>query len=54
VKQGRPDWRIALEQMKGAHVIHDEATGEPYAGLGVLATQGIWQRWSHYAYTAPW
>ena len=32
VKQARPDWRIASENMKGVYVIHDQATGEPYVG----------------------
>lgn len=50
VKQGRPDWRIALEHMKGVYVIHDELTGEPYVGSAYGDT-GIWQRWSHYAFT---
>jgi hypothetical protein len=50
VKQQRPDWRIALEHMKGVYVIHDEETGEPYVGSAYGDT-GIWQRWSHYALT---
>jgi len=27
VSQQRPDWRIALEHMKGVYVIHDQTTG---------------------------
>jgi hypothetical protein len=50
VKQRRPDWRIALEHMKGVYVIHDEVTGEPYVGSAYGDT-GIWQRWSQYALT---
>jgi hypothetical protein len=50
VKQARPDWRIALENMKGVYVIHDQATGEPYVGSAYGDT-GIWQRWSYYAAT---
>jgi hypothetical protein len=50
VKQGRPDWRIALEHMKGVYVIHDATTGEPYVGSAYGDT-GIWQRWPHYALT---
>jgi len=50
VRQRRPDWRIALEHMKGVYVIHDEVTGEPYVGSAYGDT-GIWQRWSHYAAT---
>lgn len=48
VSQNRPDWRIALEHMKGVYVIHDRLTGEPYVGSAYGDT-GIWQRWSHYA-----
>lgn len=50
VKQARPDWRIALENMKGVYVIHDQETGEPYVGSAYGDT-GIWQRWSYYAAT---
>lgn len=50
VSQQRPDWRIALEHMKGVYVIHDQQTGEPYVGSAYGDT-GIWQRWSYYAAT---
>lgn len=50
VSQGRPDWRIALEHMKGVYVIHDRLTGEPYVGSAYGDT-GIWQRWTRYADT---
>ena len=50
VRQQRPDWRIALEHMKGVYVIHDSKTGERYVGSAHGDT-GIWQRWSHYAAT---
>lgn len=50
VSQNRPDWRIALESMKGVYVIHDRLTGEPYVGSAYGDT-GIWQRWSRYAET---
>lgn len=50
VAQQRPDWRIALEHMKGVYVIHDQETGEPYVGSAYGDT-GIWQRWSYYAAT---
>jgi hypothetical protein len=45
VRQARPDWRIALEHMKGVYVIHDQVTGEPYVGSAYGDT-GIWARWS--------
>lgn len=50
VSQQRPDWRIALEHMKGVYVIHDQMTGARYVGSAYGDT-GIWQRWSTYAGT---
>lgn len=50
VRQQRPDWRIALEHMKGVYVIHDQVTGARYVGPAYGDT-GIWQRWSGYAET---
>lgn len=50
VDQQRPDWRIALEHMKGVYVIHDSETGARYVGSAYGDT-GIWQRWSTYAGT---
>ncbi|WP_180934039.1 GIY-YIG nuclease family protein [Nocardioides ungokensis] len=50
VNQNRPDWRIALEQMKGVYVIHDQVTGARYVGSAYGDT-GIWSRWSYYAKT---
>lgn len=50
VSQQRPDWRIALEHMKGVYVIHDQTTGARYVGSAYGDT-GIWQRWSTYAAT---
>lgn len=50
VSQQRPDWRIALEHMKGVYVIHDQITGARYVGSAYGDT-GIWQRWSTYVQT---
>jgi len=50
VSQNRPDWRIALEQMKGVYVIHDQVTGARYVGAASGDT-GIWSRWTTYAKT---
>jgi hypothetical protein len=50
VRQNRPDWRIALEPMKGVCVIHDQETGEPYVGAA-YGDEGIWQRLCRYAET---
>lgn len=51
VAQQRPDWRIALEHMKGVYVIHDRETGIPYVGSATSEDTGIWSRWSTYAKT---
>lgn len=50
VRRNRPDWRSALEAMKGVYVIHDQATGAPYIGAAYGDT-GIWQRLCTYATT---
>jgi len=50
IEQNRPDWRIALQQMKGVYAIHDQLTGEPYVGSAYGDT-GVWDRWSTYAQT---
>lgn len=50
VSQGRPDWRIALQHMKGVYVIHDQETGKPYVGAAYGET-GIWQRLGEYCAT---
>lgn len=50
VRRNRPDWRSALEAMKGVYVIHDQATGAPYIGAAYGDT-GIWQRLCTYAAT---
>jgi hypothetical protein len=50
VRQGRSDWRGALQHMKGVYVIHDRTTGKPYIGSAYGDT-GIWARWQQYAET---
>jgi hypothetical protein len=50
VRRNRPDWRSALEAMKGVYVIHDQVTGAPYVGAAYGET-GIWQRLCTYATT---
>ena len=50
VRQNRPDWRDALQHMKGVYVIHDQVTGEPYVGAAYGDT-GIWQRLCEYCAT---
>lgn len=50
ISQNRPDWRIALEHMKGVYVIHDQVTGAPYVGAA-YGDEGIWQRLCRYTKT---
>lgn len=50
VSQNRPDWRVALQHMKGVYVLHDRTTGEPYVGAAYGDT-GIWDRLRQYTET---
>ena len=50
IAQNRPDWRIALQHMKGVYVLHDRTTGEPYVGAAYGDT-GIWDRLRQYSQT---
>lgn len=50
IAQNRPDWRIALQHMKGVYVLHDRTTGEPYVGAAYGDT-GIWDRLRQYSET---
>jgi len=43
-----PDWRAALESVKGVYLITDGKTGRQYVG-SAYGEQGIWSRWSEYA-----
>ena len=48
VAQNRPDWRVALQHMKGVYVLHDRTTGEPYVGAA-YGDVGIWDRLRQYS-----
>ncbi len=50
VRNGRLDWRAALENVKGVYLISDRSTGSLYVG-SACGDQGIWSRWSTYAMT---
>jgi hypothetical protein len=50
VRNGRPDWKVALENIKGVYLITDARTGKRYVGAAYGQT-GIWCRWSAYAKT---
>lgn len=48
VRNQRPDWKAALESVKGVYLITDVATGKRYVGAA-YGEAGIWSRWSQYA-----
>ncbi len=43
----KPDWKAALENVKGVYLIMDKSNGKKYIGSAYGAT-GIWSRWSCY------
>lgn len=47
VRNGRPDWKAALESMKGVYLITDVKTNRRYVG-SASGDQGIWARWCGY------
>ncbi len=46
----RPDWKTALENMKGVYLITDTSNGKQYVGSAYGDT-GIWSRWACYVQT---
>ncbi len=47
VRNDRPDWKAALESVKGVYLITDTNTGKRYVG-SAYGDQGIWSRWCSY------
>lgn len=47
VRNERPDWRTALESVKGVYLITDTKTGKHYVG-SAYGDQGVWSRWRSY------
>ena len=47
VRNDRPDWKAALESVKGIYLITDTASGKRYVG-SAYGDQGIWSRWCSY------
>ncbi|WP_158810901.1 hypothetical protein [Beijerinckia sp. L45] len=43
VRRSRPDWRAALQSMKGIYLITDTKTGRRYV-CSAYGDQGIWSR----------
>ena len=48
VRNRRPDWKAALESVKGVYLITDVRTGKRYVG-SAYGDGGIWSRWCAYA-----
>ena len=49
-KNQRPDWKAALENVKGIYVIFDQSNGKKYVG-SAYGEAGIWSRWNAYINT---
>lgn len=49
-KQSRPDWKSALENVKGVYLIVDKKNGKKYVG-SAHGGDGIWSRWGYYLNT---
>ena len=49
-KNSKPDWKAALENVKGVYLIADKSNGKKYVGSAYGDT-GIWSRWNSYMYT---
>jgi hypothetical protein len=47
VRNSRPDWKAALESVKGIYLITDTKTGRRYVG-SAYGDQGVWSRWCAY------
>ena len=47
IQNDRPDWKSALENVKGVYLITDTSTGKRYVG-SAYGDQGIWSRWGAY------
>lgn len=47
IQKGRPDWKAALESVKGIYLITDISSGKRYVGAA-YGNQGVWSRWSNY------
>lgn len=50
VKTNRPDWKAALQNVKGVYLIADKSNGRKYVG-SAYGESGIWARWSAYVGT---
>lgn len=49
-KTSKPDWKAALENVKGVYLIADKSNGKKYVG-SAYGEFGIWSRWQSYMNT---
>lgn len=47
IHQSKPDWKSALESVKGIYLITDKSNGKMYVG-SAYGGAGIWSRWCSY------
>lgn len=47
IRQSKPDWKAALENVKGVYLIVDKSNGKIYIG-SAYGDSGIWSRWACY------
>jgi hypothetical protein len=47
IRNERPDWKAALENVKGIYLITDKSNGKRYVG-SAYGDDGIWSRWACY------
>jgi hypothetical protein len=47
VRNGKQDWKVALENVKGVYLITDKSNGKKYVG-SAYGESGIWSRWICY------
>ena len=50
MRNDRPDWKSALENVKGVYLVTDTKTGRFYIG-SAYGEQGVWSRWRNYTDT---
>jgi len=47
IRMNQPDWKTALEHIKGVYIITDNSNGKSYIG-STCGSDGIWTRWAYY------
>lgn len=47
LRHEKPDWRAALQHVKGVYLIADQSNGRKYVG-SAYGDKGIWSRWRQY------